>query len=76
MAQFDEFAYHELVDRVASMQEIFNCIVETHHICPAHKELKDKAEEIQGSLNDLYQLACKYSDTKNEQVNFGQTIPN
>lgn len=54
--KLDKYHYHEAIDRTHVFQASFEDHLATHPAIVGNEELKQKAEEIQKALGDLYQL--------------------
>jgi hypothetical protein len=66
----DDFSYHELLDRSATMSQIFETIIVKHPLVNHHKKVEDKVDEIGKALAELYQIAdelsFKYTTDRNK----------
>jgi hypothetical protein len=54
---FDEFHYHELMDRAYSVRHMFYELVECHALSNDPK-IKDEMEKVGKVLNDFYQYTA------------------
>ena len=62
MNDFDEFSYHEAVDRALLATDFFHVNVETHHVVQAHWKLAKRAMELTSKLNDFYDEVITITD--------------
>jgi hypothetical protein len=51
--EIDEFHLHELLDRLHTLQNMWENIIQNHPACGIL--IKDKAEAVQDAIGDLYQ---------------------
>lgn len=60
--EFDEFHWHEVVDRTNLLTETWYDQIEEHIVVEANPELKSMAEEITSMMYQFYCLAAIYAE--------------
>jgi CO dehydrogenase/acetyl-CoA synthase delta subunit len=54
--KFDEFHYHELMDRAHCIQHMFYELIETH-VLSTDPKIKTEMDKVAKALSDFYQFA-------------------
>jgi predicted ATP-dependent protease len=47
--------YHEIVDRLSSVQDIIDVVLSQHHVFQKHKKAQKQLDKVQLKLGKLYQ---------------------